>query len=99
MRHFRAAIDGEETPGESTLPAPSLFTTTMYAHLSGSGTMIRLCRLGILPFFIPSQALDCVSYQWLRLPDRKSVVSGTSVSVSVDLGVRGIIKKKKEQQK
>src|SRR3546814_20877778 len=31
------------------------------------------------------------------MPDRKSVVSGKSVSVRVDLGGRGIVKKKKNQ--
>src|SRR3546814_17671635 len=34
-----------------------------------------------------------------RARDRKSVVSGKRVSVSVDLGGRRIIKKKKKQQK
>src|SRR3546814_12358016 len=34
-----------------------------------------------------------------RLPDRKSVVSGKSVSVRVDLGGRRIIKKKKQKRK
>src|SRR3546814_18632641 len=34
-----------------------------------------------------------------RRQDRKSVVKGTSVSVSVDLGGRGIIKKNKSEAK
>src|SRR3546814_11823527 len=45
------------------------------------------------PVLIAAHSLGCHAFaHWL---DRKSVVSGKSVSVRVDLGGRGIIKKKK----
>src|SRR3546814_18919813 len=54
-------------------------------------------RLGLM-VVIPLIVIGIGMLAFVKEADRKSVVSGKSVSVRVDLGVRGIINKKKQAQ-
>src|SRR3546814_20288187 len=65
---------------------------------SAMGYVLRLSPKGGGDFYRVQQAVKAVPVlirDLLEVADRKSVVSGKSVSVRVDLGCRGIIKKKK----
>src|SRR3546814_11093419 len=72
-----------------TDPAPA----TSFAHLDATTNLNRaISELGIYPAVDP---LDSTSRM---LEDRKSGVSGKSVSVRVELGGRRIMKKKKKEK-
>src|SRR3546814_16920707 len=81
---------GVETPdrGLVKLPAGRLAASTLNRHMRQRGYDTE--RMTREP--------AAVRYQAERAKDRKSVVSGKSVSVRVDLGGRRILKKKKKKQ-
>src|SRR3546814_20957659 len=99
---------GPTASAESTLPAMSQASTGVFAGiLTGASTLQPIgqsataivgmlatasSRLGRM-----SQA-SIAEFEAILTGDRKSVVSGKSVSVRVDLGGRGIIKKKKKSE-
>src|SRR3546814_7591458 len=82
-RHTRCAL----VTGVQTCALP-IYASPPNAATAASATSIHLNFISRPPLTPPSRA---------RPPDRKSVVSGKSVSVRVDLGGRRIIKKKKKK--
>src|SRR3546814_18076999 len=78
-----AWLDGAVTLGSQSLPMTRLFIMLVaIAVLGGLALFLRFTRAGLLV---------------RAVKDRKSVVSGKSVSVRVDLGGRRFIKKKKQK--
>src|SRR3546814_11644151 len=62
---------------------------------AGKSTLLKVLA-GVSPATRGEIAVRGRVFPMIELQDRKSVASGKSVSVSVDLGGRGLIKKKKQ---
>src|SRR3546814_18894255 len=73
--------------------SPIGYQTNLMIYGPGGYRFLDYVRVGApLSVIVGLATLTAIPYFW---PDRQSVVSGTSVSVRVDLGGRRIIKKKK----
>src|SRR3546814_19181875 len=75
--------------------------SAMNEEFSRVGGVAQFKRPGVANIapLVPANAVDmAIRHRFAPRLDRKSVVSGKSVSVRVDLGGRRIIKKKKTQQ-
>src|SRR3546814_13647061 len=103
-RLFRAPVSLAQPEG-----APRLVTSLRYPAVPVC-TTLAIDRMGEMLFSVASMTAS-ISRGTAKPPsaplapeklfsstDRKSVVSGKSVSVRVDLGVRRLIKKKKKQK-
>src|SRR3546814_16116357 len=104
---FRAAFTSEIEP------FPSAVLATRYPNVPNHGDMTRFKEwpdheIDVLVGGTPCQSFSVAGLRggledprgslMLTYLDRKSVVSGKRVSVRVDLGGRGIIKKKKNKE-
>src|SRR3546814_12722731 len=70
--------------------------TALMQRVSATRLLLVFATIDIVLIVIAAFAPGIVAVAALTLPDRKSVVSGKSVSVSVDIGGRQIIKKKEK---
>src|SRR3546814_13895064 len=83
-------------------PGPEHFESVLESILRDAAA-----ELGVAPMLLPPLEPEVIGWlrtaftgdvRRLRRADRKSVVSGKSVSVRVDIGGRRIIKKKKQKR-
>src|SRR3546814_15333065 len=85
------------------LAMPGLAATAIFAFIISwnevfAATILTLQHRTLTAFLLSVLGESPLYFKFAGGLDRKSVVSGKSVSVRVDLGGRRIIKKKKENQ-
>src|SRR3546814_19464264 len=98
FRSCHSAAEECGVPNRCPAAAPSHHHTRAPGQEAGCCDTAGLCS-GRQAGAADDQALRPCQVVEAPQPDRKSVVSGTSGSVRVDLGGRGIIKKKKQKEK